>query len=302
MTRESIQQKVLYDGKDLNNKCINVNDTLTTQDFSDNEYPLAKLQLTLRLKIYTNNEKTEYKTECVYAPSLYNYYVQCVNDKKPFKNHTNQKLYTAEHIKQLMDLMQAMDATIEKPIYLKQINDSQLFITRFNDEEIEESNNTLNNRKLKINITNLKNDEDLSKSWGNIDSINFQEICICRRFGSTIYKIYKICTIPSDIEAEGIFASGSTTITTDVMYNKICTLFNDGRLMCNYVPPYFNVNNNQFINVEIPFNDYNDFNDFNDYNKSIENLRFPDHSLSKYLKEAFINRFKVLAEKINDIV
>jgi len=77
MTREDIANNVLYDytGRaELADKCSESIDILTNEELDDENYPLSKLQLMARMKVYTQNKKN-YRTECIYAPKLYNYRV-----------------------------------------------------------------------------------------------------------------------------------------------------------------------------------------------------------------------------------
>jgi hypothetical protein len=76
------------------------------------------------------------------------------------------------------------------------------------------------------------------------------------------------------------------------MLVRIFKLFNDGKLLYNYTPPYYiTLNNNyiKYIKLQIHFNRY----------KSINNWIFEDN-LDERTKEGFIEMFKHYAQEINN--
>ena len=268
MNRQQINDTILNDYSDLEDKCNNRIDILTTNELDDENYPLAKLQLMVRLKMNK-------RTECIYAPALYNYFVNCVNNKTPFKNPITNQKYTDEHIKQLMDIIRIVNINIEIPKYLKPINDTKLIIDY--------------RSLISVDIEGYKGDENFT-GWDRISEINFYEINIYRQFGDQNYIIYKVCTIPANMEPTGVFATDSNDLTSSTMLFKIIKLFNDGRLLCNYLPPYYNIINNQYIDLGIHFNRY----------KTVSPWLF-DNADGKFLsKTKFINLFKHYAEEINN--
>jgi hypothetical protein len=286
MTREEIKNKVLYKdhsgssgshSDSLKNRCNQKIDILTKDEFDDENYPLAKLQLMVRLEMNK-------KTECIYAPALYNYLVDCVNSKKLFVNPITNQKYTQKHINQLMDTMRIVDPNIIEPKYFKQINDTKLRISI--------------TQKPPIDIERYKGYDGFT-GWDSISQISFYEINIMRQFGDTDYCIFNLCTIPADMDTGGVFATGSADLTSAVMLSKITTLFENGRLLCNYLPPYYTVvtddYNNQYIryiDLVIHFNRY----------KNKTNWYF-DKATNKYLsKEEFIKLFKHYAEEINNFI
>jgi hypothetical protein len=267
MNRQQINDTVLNDYSDLEDKCNNRIDILTTNELADENYPLAKLQLMVRLKMNK-------KTECVYAPALYNYLVSCVNNKTPFRNPITNQIYTDEHIKQLMKIMKIVDPNIEIPKYLKPINDTKLMI---------------HHKVLDpVYIDPYKDNENFT-GWDDISEVFFYEIYIYRQFGDKKYTIYKVCTIPANVEPTGVFfATGDNSLTSSTMVYKIIKLFNDGRLLSNYVPPYYS--NNQYSDLGIHFNRYKTYNPW-----------FFDNATGKFLsKTEFINLFKHYAQEINN--
>lgn len=221
MNKEQITDDILYDYSELEDKCNDESDIISNEILE--EYPLAKLQLLVRLKIW-NHDKTKYKTECIYAPKLYNYLVETVNTKKLFLNPVTKQQYSDENVDQLMKVMKLINPRIEKPIFLKPINDT----------------------KLKI---------DYRQFFAN--NMNWFFIYIYRQFGEQTYIIHRLCTIPADMEATGpTWATNSTDMTSHVMLFRIFALFNRGSLLENYIPPYYNERTNKVIKLAIHFNRY----------------------------------------------
>jgi len=243
MTKKEISDKILYDYMGLEDKCSESIDILTNEDLDDENYPLAKLQLMVRLKVYIGSTK-KYRTECIYAPKLYNYLVKCINDKEYFVNPVTKSRYTDDHIEELMKVMRIIDPDIKKPVFIKHRNDTMLKIKY----EIEE-----------IDIDDHYNDV----SFREIKTLNFYNIYISRDIGGEEHVIYDICSIPADIEPTGVFASGSTDLTSNTMLFRICKLFKDGKLLHNYLPPYcISIEDDdegyyQYIKPAIHFNKYN---------------------------------------------
>lgn len=257
-TREQINKDILYDYTGLNDKCSEQDDILTKEDFNDENYPLAKLQLMVRLKVYNG---TTYRTECVYAPALYNLFVDSVNNKTAFINPITRTKYTDENILDLMNVMKIINPDIERPIFLKPINDTKLLID-YNE----------------INSVGL----------------NWYKIYIYRIFGETKYNIYNICTIPADIEPIGDYATGSNDLASTIMLHRIFKLFNDGSLLCKYVPPYYEEigNYKKYIKLMIHFNRY----------KCSEDWLYDKETRSERDKGQFIDMFKRYASEINNFI
>ena len=240
MSRTQIQNNILYDpSESLKDRCNDDKDILTQEEFNDENYPLAKLQLMVRLKIKFGDNSDKYKTECIYAPNLYNHLVNSVNTKTPFINPATRVKYTDEHIEQLMKVMHIIDKDLENPILLKPINDT----------------------KLKLEVRVLPDDPhyrpDMIMRYGGI--LKFYSVDVYRKFGNTEYKIYTICTIPVNIgnDSDDLIKTGSNDIASSVMLSYIIKLFYEGRLLSNYVPPYYNLINNyyrQYIDLGIHFN------------------------------------------------
>jgi hypothetical protein len=274
MTKKEIADKVLYDYSELADKCSESIDILTNEELDDENYPLAKLQLMVRLKVNISGTK-KYRTECIYAPKLYNYLVKCINYKEYFVNPVTKSRYTDDHIEELMKVMRIIDPAIEKPVFIKHRNDTML--------------------KIKYEIEEIDIDDDYNHiSFREIKKIKFYNIYLSRIIGGTEHVIYDICSIPADIEPTGIFASGSTDLSSNTMLFRICKLFDEGKLLHNYLPPYCipiedeDDGYYQYIKPAIHFNRYNRiYYWFWDDDKSIS-------------KDEYIERFKHYAEEINN--
>ena len=265
MNREKINDNLLYDYSGDENKCSEPTDILSNEEFDNENYPLAKLQLMVTLKFENPN-----RTECVYAPKLYNLLVTSVNNRDPFINPITRIKYNEEHINQIMDIMKIIiNPDIERPIFLKPINDTGLF----------------------INYKPLQSQTTGGPIWKRY--LNWYNISIYREFGEKIYKIYDLCTIPADVDAvNGNFATASSDLTSNVMLFRIFKLFREGRLLHNYVPPYYIVDGpyKKIIKLTIHFNRYKLSSDWiHDKETGIERT-----------KEEFIDMFKHYAAEINN--
>jgi hypothetical protein len=270
MTKEEIVDNVLYDYSGLADKCSESIDILTNEELDDENYPLAKLQLMVRLKVYIP-ETTKYRTECIYAPKLYNYLIKCINNKEYFVNPVTKARYNDTHIEELMKVMRIIDPDIERPVFIKHRNDTLLKI----NYDTRECN---------------ARDYDFHSSFSGI--ISFNTIYLSRVIGGVEYRVCDICTIPADIEPTGSFATGSADLSSYTMLVRIFKLFNDGKLLYNYVPPYYiTLNNNyiKYIKLQIHFNRY----------KTINHWIFEDNG-DERTKESFIEMFKHYAQEINN--
>ena len=279
MTKKDIVNNILYDYSELADKCSEHIDILTNEELDDENYPLAKLQLMVRLKVYIPGT-TKYRTECIYAPKLYNYLIKCINNKEDFVNPVTKTKYTEHNINELMKIIKIIDPKIERPVFIKHRNDTL----------------------LQINYNIIECDARsyyFHSSFGN-GMVRFYYIYISRLIGGLEYRIYDICVIPADIEITGDFASGTSDITSNTMLFRIFKLFNEGKLLHNYIPPYNITLDNgmlQYIKPQIHFNRYNDI---------IKWIFEDDSSLERTkeerTKESFINMFKHYAEEINNYI
>jgi len=279
MTRQDIANNVLYDSTGLDDKCSESIDILTNEELDDENYPLAKLQLMVRMKVYYTKNKKKYRTECIYAPKLYNYLIKCINSKEPFINPVTKTKYTDENIEELMKVMRIINPKIEVPLFIKHTNDKKLEL-KYNTFE--------------INIS----DYGYNTSYGSTRILNFNRIYLSRTIGEYDYIVYEICHMPADIEVSGTFAAGSTDLTSYTMLFNIHKLFNEGRLLYNYLPPY-NIkipgatDRYTYIKPDIHFNRI----------KSINNwLYVSDRDKTLITKEELINRFKHYAQEVNNYI
>lgn len=246
-SRDEIIRDDLFDDTVIDNsrlsRCINDTDIISQDDFNNPNYPLAKLQLMTKLKIKGADGKL-LRTDCYYTPNLYNHLVTLANDKKPFTDPYNgEYLLTDKDINDVMKIMKIIDPKLEKPRYVKNSNDNLFMI----DAEIND--------------------------------YNLNSVYVYRLFGNTRFKIKTIFVFPADIEVED---TGSADITSSTLLLKIIELFNNGKLMETYLPPY-NIDNFYLL----PDIDYNAYNNINKWN-----------TMSRKKK---IDLFKRMATEINAI-
>ena len=273
MTKEQIANDVLYDYSGLADKCSESIDILTNEELDDENYPLSKLQLMVRMKVYTP-DRQRYRTECIYAPKLYNYLIKCINAKEPFINPVTKAKYTQENIEELMKVMRIIDPSLEVPVFIKHMNDT----------------------KLKVEYKELtKTYQNLDASFGTTNTIRYYKMYLSRIIGGVEYSVYNICTFPADIEAEGEFATGSADLNSYTMIVNIYKLFNEGRLLYNYIPPYRvpltgRTGEYRYIKPAIHFNKYKLSKDWlND-------------GWSTMTKTDFVNMFKHYAQEVNNYI
>jgi hypothetical protein len=278
MTREDFANNILYNSSDFADKCSEKIDILTNEELDDENYPLSKLQLMVRLKVYTPDRRN-YRTECIYAPKLYNYLIKCVNAKEPFINPVTKTKYTQENIDELMKVMKIIDPKIEVPVFIKHGNDTKLEL------------------KHKI-VTVDMDDYGTHPSYGRISILKFICIYLSRVIGGEEKEVYKICNIPADVGATGYFATGSADLTSNTVLVNIYKLFNDGMLLHNYIPPY-NIprpgSNDEYIYIK-PKIHFNDIKTIKSWFKFLN----PDKTTTFITKEQFIDKFKHYAEEVKN--
>jgi len=272
MTKEQITNDVLYDYSGLADKCSESIDILTNEELDDENYPLSKLQLMVRMKVYTP-DRQRYRTECIYAPKLYNYLIKCINAKEPFINPVTKAKYTQDNIEELMKVMRIIDPSLEVPVFIKHMNDT----------------------KLKVEYKELtKTYQNLDASFGTTNTIRYYRMYLSRVISGVEYNVYNICTFPADIEAEGEFATGSADLNSYTMIVNIYKLFNEGRLLYNYIPPYRiqftgRPGEYRYIKPAIHFNRY----------KLSKNWLNDGSTMTK---TDFINMFKHYAQEVNNYI
>ena len=278
MTKEQITNDVLYDYSDLADKCSESIDILTNEELDDENYPLSKLQLMVRMKVYTPDKK-KYRTECIYAPKLYNYLIKCINSKEPFINPVTKAKYTQENIEELMKVMRIIDPKIEVPIFIKHRNDTKLKVNYVTHD---------------VNLGVLGADA----SFNGITSLRFNQMYLSRMIAGVEKVVHIICYIPDDIEATGTFATGSADLNSYTMLVNIYKLFNEGRLLYNYLPPY-NVpiegttNRYTYLKPQIHLNRIRSINNW---------IGKSNYDTTLLTKKEFIDRFKHYAQEINNYI
>ena len=272
MTKEQIASDILYDYSGLADKCSESIDILTNEELDDENYPLSKLQLMVRMKVYTP-DRQRYRTECIYAPKLYNYLIKCINAKEPFINPVTKAKYTQENIEELMKVMRIIDPSLEIPVFIKHMNDT----------------------KLKVEYKEItKTYQNLDASFGATNTFRYYNMYLSRTIGGIEYNVYNICTFPADIEATGEFATGSADLNSYTMLVNIYKLFNEGRLLYDYIPPYRipltgRPGVYRYIKPLIHFNRYN-----------ISKKWLNDEATTT--KTDFINMFKHYAQEVNNYI
>ena len=157
-----------------------------------------------------------------------------------YKASVKHKQHTEEHIDELMKVMGLINPSIERPYFLKPIND----------------------KKLKIEYTPVS-----AEFAVNNFGLEFVSIDLYRQIGVTKHQIYHICIIPINIGAqedeEHVIGTQSADLTSATMLFRIFKLFRDGRLLHKYVPPYCITYRDelgrllkQYIGMMIHFNNY----------------------------------------------
>ena len=190
--------------------------------------------------------------------------------------------YTEENIEELMKVMRIINPKIinpkiEVPVFMKHTNDTKL--------------------ELKYNTVSVNiSDYGSNPSYGSTRILNFNRIYLSRKIAGSNYIVYEICHMPADIEVSGTFATGSTDLTSNTMIVNIYKLFNEGRLLHNYLPPYNirrpgTTNQYTYIKPQIHFNRILSLNNW---------LYVSDRDKTLITKEELINRFKHYAQEVNN--
>jgi len=203
-TRKEIEDNDLNHGDELKTKCNGNFDTISHEEFDSKYYPLAKLQL--MVKIHTRDEKDDIiRTDCFYTPNIYNYLVADAKKGKSFTNPNNQKALTEENLQAIMEKVILIDSKKKLPKYIVPRKDTKIHL-----------------------LTEQDND--------------FYHIYLSRTFTYVPeFIIHKICCIPANIEHTH---TGSSDMTSATMLVKIQNLFDKGLLLYSYVPPYKDEYNN----------------------------------------------------------
>jgi hypothetical protein len=199
--REYFENNVFNIDDNDKTKCNSNTDAISQEDFDDPKYLLSKLQLMYKLQ--KKNDKGEIiRTDCFYAPNFYNYIVSRIKNKETLVNPLTKESISDEDIEKLIKIMRVVIPNIEKPEYTLPIHDKML--------------------KIKHTEIMYRNKP-------------YYDVFVSRKIGDIDFILYKLCTIPADID---VAETGSTDIASTVFLFSIYKLFNSCRLMHTYMPPY----------------------------------------------------------------
>lgn len=219
-TRQEIKNNDLNDVSPTS--CNGNIDVISQSNLDDDNYPLSKLQLIS--KVHTRNKKREIiRTDCFYAPDLYNFITMNIHSNKPVNNPSTGMKIDDEDIDNLMKIINFIEPSRLYPGNHSKIIDKALNL------KIEE---------LKIQELELESESDTS----NIN--RFYALSISRKMLNTPYDftvdiIPDIFFIPSWITVED---SQSTDLTSEIVLLNLHTLFQNGELLALHMPPYRNIN------------------------------------------------------------
>ena len=223
MSRTAIKTKDL-DGLAIKSCNGNI-DTISQDQLDDDEYPLSKLQLIS--KIHTRNKKNEIiRTDCFYAPDLYNYIAINRVANKPVVNPQTRVEIDEKDIEKLMKIINFIEPGRPYPGMSHNIKDEF----------------------LKLEYKEVTFNENSSHPSGR-DS--FYELTVIRDFEVTEINVLEqvICYIPVGITVQD---TESADLSSEIVLFNMFKLFNSGKLLINYLPPYHdNKNNNRKTNKDI---------------------------------------------------
>lgn len=216
--RDYFQKNIFDIGNSDKFKCNSNTDAIGQDEFDDDNYLLSRLQLMFQL--YTRDKNNNIiRTDCFYAPNFYNYIVTKVQNDSIITNPlTNQKV-SEEDIERLMKIMRILVPDIEYPNKVKHPHDKQLVI------EHEYFRTQVNG--------------------------SFYKVSIYRYLGGMKILIADVCLIPADFEVR---ETGSADISSDIFVFSLYKLFNDGKLLLNYLPNYKDYSDGSERLFKIPVN------------------------------------------------
>ena len=220
--RQYIKEHILRDESDVNinpKKCALNMDVISLDDFAeDDKYFLSKLQLMFRLQTKDKKDKHKIvKTNCFYAPNFYNYVVTKINN--------NQSIINPATREKISDI----DEQMRRLMKIMHVIDPTLETPRF-----------------------VKPAHDIKLEFVYLEKENLYKIGIKRIIG-VFTKTYVIGYIPNDINEHD---TQSTNYTSATCLQKIHELFDTGRLLLTYMPPYSV--NGRFIKLNIPYDYFSD--------------------------------------------
>lgn len=202
--RDYFEEHVLSDENNENNgkeKCNDNSDLFSGDNFKNDKYLLSKLQLMYRVQT-KNTEGNVARTDCFYAPNMYNYIINQINKKQPLQNPVNRVPLTENDVTELMKIMNVIDPKLERPVFMKPINDKLL---------------------------KLEYEDAIYKGRPYV------HVFLSRKFGDFNIILQTVCYIPADVT---INESHSADTTSEAFLFSIFKLFDKGMLLNTYMPPY----------------------------------------------------------------
>lgn len=184
---------------DQKNKCNGNIDIMTQERFDEEFYPYAKLQLMVKLKSRDKNGNIK-RTDCFYAPNIYNYIVHQAQNNKKYTNPLTKEELSRENLDDIMKSMKIIDKNLRLP------------------------NELIIDNKLRI-------EHEIVKEKGE----EYYKVYIVRNFAKTDIIICNICYIPCNINFDD---TGVTNMTSDGLLSNVQELFKKGKLLHIYIPPY----------------------------------------------------------------
>lgn len=246
-TRDYYENEVLDIGDENKEKCNTNIDILSQENLDDQNYLLSRLQLMFQLHTHDANNKI-IRTDCFYAPNFYNYIVAKINNKESLLNPITKEPIQEEDINELMKIMKVIDPNIERPTFIKPIHDKKLKL-----EHIEVYNNK-----------------------GQM----FYRVYLAREFYLVKLNIFTLCHILADVETN---ETGSTDEASTVFLFSLYKLFNEGKLLNTYMPPYND--NGNYIKLFIHFNNFSNMDQWEKESreKQIEMFKHYLYEVKRYL-------------------
>lgn len=236
--------------EDNPNKCIN-NVALIDDDDLDDSYLLAKMQLLFPLTSITKRtdkttgEKFEIKkTQCFYAPTLYNTIVE--------------NIYRNAKDEELRNKTQAIKDTVINPITKDPINRADIerltqMMEIFYPDLVQIPStihtNPSHDKRLKLGV----------RQFLIQGRRQYSDIFLYRAFNNINIYIKHICCIYMDFE---IHETGDASLTSDIALHNIFGLFDNWKLIKSYMPPY-NING-QYTDI-----DFSEFQTYEQWEKYI---------------------------------
>jgi hypothetical protein len=256
------------EGEDNPEKCKGNFDSITQERFDDPDYLLAKLQLMFRIHTKNEHDKT-IRTDCYYAPALYNEFARTLIGNFQKLLHNANASYSK--LNKLHHVILRDNVIDQKDI------DALMKIIHFIYPEAG---------RLGLNYVRPSYDSRLFIKHVVVDEgYTFCDIVIYRRFqyveGVYLdFDVKTVCCIPLDMSGD---TPNGIQEHTDVLNAKIQNLFHYGKLLNNYLPPYYS-GHHKYTTV--------DLSDFDSHEKWIQYMNDGEHH----------NKFVELATIINNML